>query len=117
MQSASTLRNSVDVLVRLIEDAAHDRHEHVPSRIRHQAVEVRALLEHSRSVEERMRGYGYTPTEQRVACAILRGENNKTIGLSCGIKEHTVKEHLRVIYDKTGAESRLQLALLLLGVI
>jgi DNA-binding NarL/FixJ family response regulator len=43
--------------------------------------------------------------------AILRGATNKAIARTLGVKEQTVKNQLATLYQKTGASSRLELAM------
>ena len=64
-----------------------------------------------------MKVFGFTPTEQRVAWHLLRDMANKEISQALGITEHTVKEHLRVMYQKAQVRSRLGLVLALLQLI
>lgn len=64
-----------------------------------------------------MKVFGFTPTEQRVAWQLLRDMANKEISQALGITEHTVKEHLRVMYQKAQVRSRLGLVLALLQLV
>ena len=54
--------------------------------------------------------FGLTPRELEVVAAIVDGLSNIAIGERLGISKETVKRHLSNIFDKTGAESRLQLS-------
>lgn len=49
--------------------------------------------------------------EQRVVELVAAGLTNKEIGKKVGTTEHVVKNYLRVIFDKAGVWSRLELAL------
>jgi DNA-binding CsgD family transcriptional regulator len=50
-----------------------------------------------------------SPREQAICTLVLRGATNRQIGESLAISEHTVETHLRHVFDKVGAESRIQL--------
>ena len=56
-----------------------------------------------------------TGSEREIAKGVANGENNKQIAYGCGITERTVKAHLGSIFQKAGANDRLQLALLMRG--
>lgn len=43
---------------------------------------------------------GLTPTQGRVAEALLDGLSNREIGLRLGIAERTAKQHLRIMFMK-----------------
>ena len=64
-----------------------------------------------------MKVFGFTPTEQRVAWHLMRDMANKEISYALGITEHTVKDHLRVMYQKAQVRSRVGLVLALLQLI
>lgn len=63
----------------------------------------------------RLNAYLLTPREAFVAGLVLRGLSNKEIAAQCRISEHTVKDHLKHIYQKTGAHQRTALLARLLG--
>ena len=67
--------------------------------------------------EGQMKDFGFTPTEQRVAWQLMRDMANKEISQALGITEHTVKEHLRVMYQKAQVRSRVGLVLALLQLV
>jgi DNA-binding CsgD family transcriptional regulator len=67
--------------------------------------------------EGQMKVFGFTPTEQRVAWHLLQDMANKEISRALGITEHTVKDHLRVMYQKAQVRSRVGLVLALLQLI
>jgi DNA-binding CsgD family transcriptional regulator len=69
------------------------------------------------TAETQMEEYGFTPSERRVAWHLLRDMANKEISYALGITEHTVKEHLRVMYQKAQVRSRVGLVLALLQLI
>ena len=52
-----------------------------------------------------------TPREIEVAALVWEGMTNREIGHSIGTTEQVVKNYLRVIFDKLGVWSRLELAL------
>ncbi len=64
-----------------------------------------------------MEEYGFTPTERRVAWHLMRDMANKEISHALGITEHTVKDHLRVMYQKAQVRSRVGLVLALLRLV
>lgn len=52
-----------------------------------------------------------TPREIEVAALVWEGMTNREIGQNIGTTEQVVKNYLRVIFDKLGVWSRLELAL------
>ncbi|UCR90099.1 response regulator [Mycetocola spongiae] len=58
---------------------------------------------------------GLTPREREVLLALGGGLSNAAIARELGISEATVKTHLTAIYAKTGSASRVEAALLGLG--
>lgn len=60
-----------------------------------------------------MIGNAFTPREQEIAAALLRGASNREIAAAFGISTQTVKNHLTSMFEKRGVTSRLQLALAL----
>jgi DNA-binding NarL/FixJ family response regulator len=52
-----------------------------------------------------------TPREVEVAALVWEGMTNREIGQTIGTTEQVVKNYLRVIFDKLGVWSRLELAL------
>jgi DNA-binding CsgD family transcriptional regulator len=58
--------------------------------------------------------YAFTPRERDVVGLLLRGEGNRQIARTLGISEHTVKEHVKAVFAKTGVTSRGELAAALL---
>lgn len=57
---------------------------------------------------------GLTSRELEIVTAVVEGGSNKDIAVKLGISLQTVKHHLTNIFDKTGASSRLELALMAL---
>jgi DNA-binding NarL/FixJ family response regulator len=52
-----------------------------------------------------------TVREQKLTALIAEGHENREIARRLGISENTIKNSLRVLFDKTGNWSRLELAL------
>jgi len=52
-----------------------------------------------------------TVREQKVTALVAEGHKNKEIARRLGTTENTIKRSLRVLFDKTGNWSRLELAL------
>jgi len=59
----------------------------------------------------RKRLFGLTKRELEIVGAIVAGLSNKDVARRFSISEDTVKHHLTNIFDKTGASTRLELAL------
>ena len=51
------------------------------------------------------------PREVQVAALVYEGLTNREIGQSVGTTEQVIKNYLRVVFDKLGVWSRLELAL------
>jgi len=49
--------------------------------------------------------------ERRVIQLVAKGLKNREVAEAIGIKEHNVKNYLRVVYDKLGLWNRVELAL------
>ena len=52
-----------------------------------------------------------TPREVQVATSVWEGLTNREIAQSIGTTEQVIKNYLRVVFDKLGVWSRLELAL------
>lgn len=52
-----------------------------------------------------------TPTEKQIVAHVAHGDSNRKIGKMLGTSEGVIKNNLRNIFDKTGMNSRLELAL------
>ena len=52
-----------------------------------------------------------TPREIQVAALVYNGLTNREIGGAIGTTEQVIKNYLRVVFDKLGVWSRLELAL------
>ena len=51
------------------------------------------------------------PKEMRIVALIIQGLKNREIALRLKTTEQVIKNYLRSIYDKTGVDDRLELAL------
>jgi DNA-binding CsgD family transcriptional regulator len=56
-----------------------------------------------------MRAYGLTEQERAVSGLVFRGQSTHEISQGLQIAEHTVQDHLKSIFDKTGVRSRREL--------
>jgi DNA-binding CsgD family transcriptional regulator len=53
-----------------------------------------------------MESYGFTPRETDIVVRLARGMAAKEVGLDLAISVHTVRDHIKAIYDKAGVNSR-----------
>lgn len=72
---------------------------------------VRPIIQSSSA--QRGPAYGLTPRERQVIAMVAAGSSNKDIARACSVSEQTVKHHLTRIFDKVGASSRVELAMLM----
>jgi len=52
---------------------------------------------------------GLTPAQRRVVGLVLRGFSTREIVVALSIGEHTVQDHLKAVFEKTGVGSRREL--------
>jgi DNA-binding CsgD family transcriptional regulator len=57
-----------------------------------------------------MQAFGLTSREEEVARLVLRGATTAQMARLLAISPHTVGDHLKAIFDKTGARTRGELA-------
>ena len=57
-----------------------------------------------------LKAYGLTTREQEVAQLVLRGATSAQTAQRLEISPHTVNDHLKSIYEKTGARTRGELS-------
>jgi two-component system nitrate/nitrite response regulator NarL len=74
---------------------------------------VRPLIQASSAAGGHL-SYGLTPRERQIVAMVVAGAANKEIARACTVSEQTVKHHLTRIFDKVGATSRVELAMLAL---
>jgi DNA-binding CsgD family transcriptional regulator len=53
--------------------------------------------------------YGLSPREQETVLALARGESTESIAEAMFISPHTVRDHIKSVFDKTGVGSRNEL--------
>ena len=63
------------------------------------------------AARRRSRAFGLTPREVEIIRAVVAGCSNREIAARVSISENTVKSHLAHIFDKSGASSRVELAI------
>lgn len=72
---------------------------------------VRPIIQSSSAAGGHL-SYGLTPREREIVASVVNGASNKEIARLCSLSEQTVKHHLTRIFDKVGASSRVELAML-----
>jgi two-component system nitrate/nitrite response regulator NarL len=71
---------------------------------------IDVLASAPRAPETARADFGLTPRERDILAIVVQGETNRGIAKKLAIGEDTVKHHLTNIFDKTGASTRLELA-------
>ncbi len=79
------------------------------------AITIQCLPPHE-AADLRMRVAGLSRRERELASLVLRGSSTAEIGTTLRISRHTVRDHLKAIFEKLGVRSRGQLTARLLGV-
>ncbi len=77
--------------------------------------EVRGAYERAANLEARHAARGLnelTNREQQVATLVAQGRRYRDVAQDLGISEHTVRNHLRHVFDKLQVSSRVELAVL-----
>ena len=74
-----------------------------------ETVVVIAPSEPDEVAELNVASYGLTPREEEIAKLVARGRSTREISRALFISEHTVHNHLRSIFEKTGVHSRREL--------
>jgi DNA-binding NarL/FixJ family response regulator len=72
---------------------------------------VRPLIQSSSAPGGKL-SFGLTPRERQVLSMVVAGCPNKEIARACLVSEQTIKHHLTRIFDKVGASTRVELAML-----
>jgi DNA-binding CsgD family transcriptional regulator len=57
-----------------------------------------------------LRSWGLTARENAVALQVIRGLSTAETAANLGISPHTVQDHLKAVFAKTGVRSRRDLA-------
>jgi len=78
------------------------------------AIVVQAA-EGSDVLDAAMRSLALTAREREVAGLLIAGRSNKEIAAELGVSTHTVSDHLKAIFEKTGAHARGEVAARVLG--
>jgi DNA-binding CsgD family transcriptional regulator len=60
-------------------------------------------------VAHRLASFGFTPAQARVAKLVLGGRSTREIMGELQISQHTVQDHMKAIFDRTGVRSRREL--------
>lgn len=55
------------------------------------------------------RAHGLSPRERDVALGLTRGETTDALASRLGVSSHTVRDHLKAAFRKTGTTSRTEL--------
>jgi DNA-binding CsgD family transcriptional regulator len=60
-------------------------------------------------VAHRLASHGLTPAQSRVAKLVVQGRSTREIMGDLRISQHTVQDHMKAIFDRTGVRSRREL--------
>jgi DNA-binding CsgD family transcriptional regulator len=63
----------------------------------------------------RLAAIGLTPAQCRVATLVLQGRSTREIMADLKISQHTVQDHMKAIFDRSGVRSRRELVVSLMG--
>jgi DNA-binding CsgD family transcriptional regulator len=66
-------------------------------------------------LEAAMRSQGLTAREREIAGLLVAGRSNKEIAAALELSPHTVSDHLKAIFERTGARNRAEVASRALG--
>ena len=61
-----------------------------------------------------MRDLGFSPRQEQILACLVRGESDKQIAASIGIATPTVRTHMGRLFEKSGAQDRVELILYLM---
>jgi two-component system nitrate/nitrite response regulator NarL len=75
-------------------------------------MEMVSAMAHPSNPAACRRPFGLTRREREVLELVVAGCSNKEIAQACAVSEETVKHHLTRMFDKVGASSRLELAMI-----
>jgi DNA-binding NarL/FixJ family response regulator len=83
----------------------------IPSGGRCKRIRLAVLMSRPERGTAEIRIPAFTPRQHQIIAGVTNGLSNKEIAATLGTTEQVIKNYLRVILDKTGSGSRLELAL------